>query len=456
MGTPITPASTIERARTAREPAEVAAALEALSALEPEQQPERAALWLELLRADPSRPTLLADVERVLARWPEDPALVTRACDALIRAAELTPADEPPAAQGPAARAAAAAARCLTALERRGGEPAMLSYLRMGRANALRLAHAWDEALAAFEQALAAEPERGSFWFNLGLLHKARGDFRQGLACNQRARALLGDQKAVLWNSAICATALGEGALAVEALRKLGHDARCAESGMPEVEQLPPFLVRAATVGAGLGPGSAVPERSVSFELLWVSPLSPCHGVVASASYREASVDYGDVVLWDGAPVAFSERDGRPTPCFPLLAVLRRGDERRLRFVALQQQPGQLDALAADLPEGSRAFVHQERVEMLCSRCASGEHMHKHRHRPPEAHRVVYGKLVIDGGIALGEFRRELDARLRRHPGVQLVLPGLLEALGETAAAGKAHQLWRGLTRAGLKSQETG
>jgi len=34
---------------------------------------------------------------------------------------------------------------------------------------------------------------------------------------------------------------------------------------------------------------------------------------------------------------------------------------------------------------------------------------------------------------------------------VQFVIPTLLEALGDTKAAGKAHQLWRGLERTSEK-----
>jgi tetratricopeptide (TPR) repeat protein len=427
-------------------------ALAELAPHEPEldQDAALASTWLDLLRVAPDRPTLQDEVQRILARWPEDPELVTRACDALIRAAERVPPDEAPAADGPAQLAARAAERCLAALQAGKGDAAMIAYVRMGRANALRLARAYDEALAAFELALAAEPERGAWWFNLGLLHKARGDFAAGLQANQRAQALLGDQRPALWNAALCAIALGQGQVAVEALRKLGHDAQLSTSGMPFVDGVPPLQVRAATIGSGLGSGSAMPERAVGFELLWVTPLSPCHGVVSSASYREASIDYGDVVLWDGAPVAVSRREGRQIPCFPLLAVLRKGDERRFRFIALQQQPEQVAKLAGDLPDQAQLFIHHERIALLCARCASGEHMHKHQHEPPEQHRLVYGKLVIPAAVELCAFKRELDARLRRHPGVQLVMPGLPEALGDSAAAGKAHQLWRGLERSGM------
>jgi Flp pilus assembly protein TadD len=412
-----------------------------------DQDPELAALWLDLLRAQPSRTSLVAETARVLERWPDDAALVTRACDALIRAAERTAPDVAQPADSPAALAASAAEHCL----QRCTDNAMMPFLLMAGGNALRLLGRLDEAQQAMERALAAMPDRAGFWFNLGLLHKARREFREALSANQRALGLAPSDNAALWNVAICATALGEGATAVNALRALGHDAKQAASGMPYVDGLPPLQVRAATIGSGLGVASTLPDRSVGFELLWVTPISPCHGVASSASYRDASIDYGDVVLWDAVPVAIGEHEGKPVPRMPLLAILVKGDERRFRFVALQQEQGQVAAIAPELPADARMFVHQERIELLCARCASGEHMHKHQHEPPEQHRLVYGKIVVSGGADLGDFRRQLEQLLLRHPGVRLVLPSLYEAIGDSEAAGKAHQLWRGLERTGMR-----
>jgi hypothetical protein len=81
--------------------------------------------------------------------------------------------------------------------------------------------------------------------------------------------------------------------------------------------------------------------------------------------------------------------------------------------------------------------------------------MHKHSHEPPEEHRLVYGKIIVPGPVDLAAFREQLDGVLARHAGVRLVMPGLLEAIGDSPAAGKAHQLWRGLERAGSTRPRT-
>lgn len=412
-----------------------------------ERDAEVAAAWLGLLRNTPDKPTLVEDVRRALTAHPFDPTLVTRGCDALIRAAERRPPDEPQLGEGPALLAVQLAERCLSGQDPKTASPEMLGYLHVAAGNARRLRREHDEALPHLKKAIELCPERGGFWFNLGLLHKAKLELADALAAFERAHELLGPEKGVLWNLAICATGTGEGERAVKALRALGHKAELSESGMPFVDGLPPVQVRVATVGSGHRASEQVPDRSVTFELLWVTPLSPCHGVVSSAAYRVASVDYGDVVLWDAVPIGVAEIDGRPVPRFPILAVLQAGGEHRFRYVALQHSEGDVQKLGEKLPAGTRLFVHAERIEHLCARCASGEHMHKHQHTEPEAHRVVYGKLVAEATVDLKALRAELDSMLKRSPTVQLVVPGLLEAIGDTVAAGKAHQLWRGLEK---------
>ena len=41
----------------------------------------------------------------------------------------------------------------------------------------------------------------------------------------------------------------------------------------------------------------SVNEVAAGFEVVWVQPLSPCHGVVRSPTQRDAVADFGDVVV---------------------------------------------------------------------------------------------------------------------------------------------------------------
>jgi hypothetical protein len=194
---------------------------------------------------------------------------------------------------------------------------------------------------------------------------------------------------------------------------------------------MPPMQVRVATLGEETGQNDPLPAQAVTFEVLWVQPLSPCHGVIQSPTARRASVDYGDVVLWDGAPVRLNRVGERDVPVFPLLWILRPGDERRLRFVGMEKQRGAAEAL--DLGEDTKLVVFDRR-----SSPAGDAHL-------------FYGKLIVPGARDLNEVRRALETGLRTKAGLTLAVPQLYELLGDAPQAGKAHQAWGGIERSAEK-----
>lgn len=395
--------------------------------------------FVELLTLDPSYEEALPIAERIAGGFGTDPEIVIALSAALLRVAELRPADEPPFDKGPAHLAAGACQRCFEALASgQRTDPEVGGYLQLNMADALRMMgpdHD-DDALKAYQVALAIDASRGSWWFHLGLLHKWRGRFREGLEANQKAYARLGAQRSVLWNLAICATALGEGKLALEAWEKLGIRGELSAGGMPYVADMPPMQLRVATLGESTGQGDPLPARAVTFEVVWVQPLSPCHGVVQSPTARKASIDYGDVVLWDGAPVRMNRVAGRDVPVFPLLWILRPGDERRLRFVGMQKQQNAVDELGEELAHAL------EDVRLIA---------YDVRSNPGHDAFLFYGKLIVPAARELKDVRRVLEQALRARPGLTLAVPQLYELLGDTPQAGKAHQAWGGIERAAEK-----
>jgi tetratricopeptide (TPR) repeat protein len=394
--------------------------------------------FAELLSLDPSYQEALPAAEKVVGGFETDPGVIILLSAALLRVAELRPSDEPPFDKGPAHLAAGACQRCFESLSSADRmKPAIGGYLQVNLADALRMMgpEQDEDALKAYQLALTIDGTRGAWWFHLGLLHKWRGRFREGLEANQKAYARMGAQRPVLWNLAICATALGEGKLALEAWEKLGIRGELSQgSGMPFVPNMPPMQVRVATLGEETGQSDPLPQQAVTFEVLWVQPLSPCHGVVQSPTARKASIDYGDVVLWDGAPVRMNRikaADGetRDVPVFPLLWILRPGDERRLRFVGMQKKKGTVQALSEALGPDTSLAVYDERSS------------------PKGDAHLFYGKLLAPAERDLGEVRKLLEKGLRERIGLTLSVPKLYELLGDTPAAGKAHQAWGGIEK---------
>jgi tetratricopeptide (TPR) repeat protein len=387
--------------------------------------------FAELLALDPGRQDVLATCERVAAAFPRDPELMIAVSAALVRVAEQKPADEPPFEQGAAHVAAAIAQRCFEALP---GElrtaPSIGGYLQINLADALRMmGPSYDaDAYQAYQLALTIDDSNGWWWFQLGILHKWRGRFVEGLDANEKARARLGDLKPVLWNLALCATALGKGELAIDAWRKLGIEGQLSSGGLPYVADMPAMQVRVATLGEDTGQNDPLPPSAVTFEVVWVQPLSPCHGVVQSPTARRASVDYGDMVLWDGAPVRVSEIEGRHVPVFPLLWILRRGEERRLRFVGMAKDAEAIDLVAGALPQDVHMIVFDRRRDAMGAT-------------------LFYGKLIAPAECDLASLRDALDRAVRGQPSFTIAIPQLYELLGDTPQAGKAHQAWGGIEK---------
>ena len=439
------------------------------------QDPKLAGLALGLIQEMGNGAVHRAVLKELSESWVEDWRLLLAAAAMLVEQAGRRGMDEPPISEdSPASWAASAIERSLEALndaDRKDPEVAGLLYAMLG--NALRLCGPNRDADAqeAFTRAIELDPDRGEWWYDAGLLDKWRGRFDEGYAANELARMHLGDERPVLWNLAICATAIGKAEEAVDAWREIGVEARIDRSrGMPYVAGLPPLLLRVLSRTPETDATSQMPDKAVGFELVWVAPLSPCHGVVQSPTFRDAPIDYGDAVLWDGAPVAVHETASNDAvPVFALLEILRHGAERRWPFVALEREPGALEGLEADLPEGTRVFIQEERVHSQCAACEAGE-PHEHHAGTASARspvvgarddftgaasvKLVRGKIVVQPVQNLDEFRDSWEGALEKRAATAS-LPALYEQLKDSKRAGQEHQAWRGIEVKDIRAKAT-
>lgn len=69
-------------------------------------------------------------------------------------------------------------------------------------------------ALDAYLAAIRVQPQWDAPWYNKGLVHKYRGEWRESLEANLQASRLAATNEAAIWNTGIAATALGEWAQA--------------------------------------------------------------------------------------------------------------------------------------------------------------------------------------------------------------------------------------------------
>ena len=401
---------------------------------------ELARLWSALAVFSPAPDDQMAEAAaEIISRNPEL-QLVATAASILVMVAETRPFDEAPLANGPARIAADTLSGLIEGLSpEERDDPSVAADLYSELAMALRLTGSQDDdaALEAMNHALRLDPENGSSWFRLGLIHKWRGCWREGIEANRRAREL-GETEGVLWNLAICAMGAGDHALAATVMKELGMEGTIGEDGT-FTGTFSGAQVRVSTLGEGIDPAAHVVGSEPNFENLWIERLSYVHGKIANASIYDLPVDYGDVVLFDGDPVAWRDDGTTRTPRFPLLQKLRSGAYRRYWFLARQPRRGFLNDLNESLPEETFFYVHDEQVDMLCHECARGGKI-VHDHTPSESF-LVSGKFVVpehrlDSTIV--EMLENLagDAAL-------IAIPQLLRDVGDAARAARDDERWR-------------
>jgi hypothetical protein len=306
--------------------------------------------------------------------------------------------------------------------------------LQTGLSTAARLlGRAWDpDAERAYRRLVELRPNQWQEHYNLGLFYKLRGRFAEGVLANQRAASLGGgDDDGVRWNLGICATGARDAATALSVWKGFGDRIELGRFGLPEgpYDEVKvrlaqhPIAERGAT---GNAPGLE--------ETIWIERLSPCHGVVRSALYQDLGVDFGDAVLFDGAPVTHHTYGREKVPVFPHLVTLERPGYGIFPFVGTQPKEGAIQELSRDLPEDTMLYSHTEKFVVLCAQCWDSETLDHAAHRTAKRH-VVRGKLCAPPSVALGELRRTLDKVIAASAGIRVFVPALSELLGDHARA---------------------
>ncbi len=277
---------------------------------------------------------------------------------------------------------------------------------------------------------LELEPSRWQRAYDYGLFLKNRGRFEEGVVANQRAATLGGaDDESVSWNLGICATGAGQGALALEVWRRA-----CAFKGALGADGLPDgrfHAVKVQVVQRPLASRSARDDTPGDAETLWVDRLSPCHGRVLSPPLADVGVEYGDLVLFDGAPITTHSVNGREVPVFPQLTTLRRGGWRVFPFAGTQPESGAIRRLSEVLPGDSVVYPHTESVCFFCQDCWEKGALSGHDHGDRGTATTVRGKLCIDPSVVLEDADDALRRALKASPHLQFVAPALALALGK-------------------------
>jgi tetratricopeptide (TPR) repeat protein len=246
-----------------------------------------------------------------------------------------------------------------------------------------------DEAIAAYLRAIAWNAARADSHYNIGLIHKYRGEWQQSFAFNHRANELEPEDDATRWNLAIAATALRDWATARRIWAAAGFI--LADGEGPIHDDFGITLVRLHPDGEG--------------EVVWARRIDPVRARIENIPLPHSGFRYGDVVLHDGAPVGERTYEGRTYSVFNVLELFERSDYETLEAEVEIAEDDDLVVLDRLLDAKGCSFEEWSRtVRILCRQCSEGHPHETHDHElAPEwsAHRVV--AIAARPGVAVSE-----------------------------------------------------
>lgn len=290
-----------------------------------------------------------------------------------------------------------------------------------------------DEVVqACCRRLIELNPKAANLHYNLGLFLKTRGHFREGMVANQAAESLTDKwPEAYEWNLGICATGAREGILALQVWKRLDQKIEMGRFELPD-GRYPQCKVRLAQ--RPLAERAADADDPGLEETIWVERLSPCHGIIRSVLYQDVGVDYGDVILFDGAPITYHSYGEKKVPVFPHLATLIRNNYRLFDFAGTQGSAGQIADASNDLQRDAVVYSHSENYVLLCASCwRSSDVDHKHDETVEE--HVVTGRIAAPADFDLRELLRQLDAAIAKREPCRIYAPDLCETAGLAARA---------------------
>lgn len=240
-----------------------------------------------------------------------------------------------------------------------------------------------DAAIERYLAALALDPDKSESYYNLGLIHKYRGEWERSLDYNASANRLDPDDQASRWNLAIAATALRRWELARAAWRQNGIRLD-GDDGPIEMN-------------FGITPVRLNPDDRG--EVVWATRIDPVRARIDNIPYPESGFRHGDIVLHDGAPVGSRMREGREYMVFNVLELFEASPyATAVLTVELPHDHalGELDAMLTAMP-AAREYALEDwtsNVHILCKQCSEGV-PHEHHDDQADAAWVATRKLGL-------------------------------------------------------------
>jgi tetratricopeptide (TPR) repeat protein len=362
----------------------------------------------------------------IKACYPDDIELISWLGDCLERAREVDFLNAPPPDELLFEAVVDTLSRAASDPKYAGNESQILE----GLATAARMRARQSDAIAeaAYKRLTELEPHSTQRQYNYGLFLKTRGRFDEGMSANQRAAEL---SKEIIdryeWNLGICATGARRGDVALAVWKRMGQKIEMGRFGLPE-GLYSQCKVRLAE--RPLAERTADRDDPGLEETVWIERLSPCHGIIRSVLYQGLGVDYGDVVLIDGAPITYHTYGETQVAVFPHLATLERRHYQFFDFAGTQDSSRELMELSASLDDDAVIYSHSEQYQMLCDACWRNSDI-DHDHGETTEKHIVIGRIAAPPGVKPRALLGKLDAAVAQKSSCEIYAPSLSIAAGE-------------------------
>lgn len=285
-----------------------------------------------------------------------------------------------------------------------------------------------DVADRAGRRLVELQPNSSLSHYSYGLFLKTRGRFLEGMAENQLAEKLAKKPTdAMYWNAGICATGAGVADVALSIWKQLGNKIEMGRFDLPEGGYSRCKVRLAERPLAERNKDNDDPGLE---ETIWIERLSPCHGIIRSVLYQDLGVDYGDVVLMDGAPITHHTYGDRQVPVFPHLATLRRRNYHFYDFAGTQDAEGKLGGTSEDLALDAIVYSHSENFKVLCAACWRDERVDHSHGSEEETQYVVRGRIAAPPELSPTDLLQQIDAAVSNREPCRIYIPDLCEAVG--------------------------
>jgi len=282
-------------------------------------------------------------------------------------------------------------------------------------------------ALKSYARLVELLPDTPWAHYNQGLFFKTRGYFSEGVIANKNAMELAEEAcESYQWNLGICATGSQQGEEALSIWKEIGQKIEMGRFDLPE-GGYPSCKVRLAE--RPLSERDAENDDPGMEETVWIERLSPCHGIIRSVLYQDLGIDYGDVILIDGAPITYHTYGDQQIAVFPHLATIKKSKYQFYNFAGTQEERSELGDISSELEKDAVIYSHTENYSGLCSTCWHDESI-DHEHKEGEEKHVVTGRIAIPLGLSPSAILETIDNVLKYTPESRIFSPDLCRAAG--------------------------